>query len=188
MSGLMFMNGMIAAYIVKFIMKKLNCDFLLDDVLQSKITGWTSDYLVVCASMAVGFSVIGKWIVPMLVIVAVITAVTFFVCVYFGQRIGGNNDFERILGLYGTSTGTVPSGIALLRIVDPEFKTSTSVELGVMNLIMLLSTPVYIVLLGYASGSIPQNIVMIGLAVISVIYLVVLKVTKCWGKKSFEWK
>ena len=31
MSGLMFMNGMYAAYIVKFLMKKLKIDFLIED-------------------------------------------------------------------------------------------------------------------------------------------------------------
>ncbi len=187
-SGLMFMNGMIAAYIVKFIMKKLKLDFLQENVLQSKITGWTADYLVVCAFMAVGFSVIGEWIVPILVEAAVITVITFFVCFYFGQRFGGSNDFERTLGLYGTSTGTVPSGISLIRIIDPEFKTNTAVELGVMNIVMFCSTPVYIILLAMASKTISLPIAMAGLAVCCVIYLIALKLTKCWGKKSFLWK
>ena len=169
-------------------MKKLKLDFLQENVLQSKITGWTADYLVVCAFMAGGFSVIGEWIVPILVEAAVITVITFFVCFYFGQRFGGSNDFERTLGLYGTSTGTVPSGISLIRIIDPEFKTNTAVELGVMNIVMFCSTPVYIILLAMASKTITLPIAMAGLAVCCVIYLIALKVTKCWGKKSFSWK
>lgn len=188
MEGLMFMNGMFAAYIVKFLMKKLRIDFLQEDVLQSKITGWTADYLVVCAFMAVGIGVIGKWIVPILIECAVITVITFAVCFYFGQRFGGANDFERTLGLYGTSTGTVPSGIALVRIVDPEFKTATAVELGLMNMVMLLSTPVYILLLGLSAGQIGVPVVMGGLAALCIVYLILLKVTKTWGKKTYSWK
>lgn len=188
MSGLMFMNGMIAAYIVKFIMKKLKIDFLQEDVLQSKITGWTADYLVVCAFMAVGISVIQDWIVPIVIEAVLATLITFVVCFYFGQRIGGNNDFERTLGLYGTATGTVPTGIALVRIVDPEFRTNTAVELGVMNIVMFLSTPVYILLLAAASGSLSYTLTMVGLAVVCVLYLIILKVTKTWGKKTYSWK
>ena len=188
MSGLMFMNGMIAAYIVKFLMKKLNIDFLQEDVLQTKITGWTADYLVVCAFMAVGFQVLGSWVVPIIVESLIITVVTFIVCFYFGQRIGGSNDFERTLGLYGTSTGTVPTGIALVRIVDPEFKTSTAVELGLMNLVMLLSTPVYLVLLAMASGDLSTMIAMLILAGLCIVYLIVMKLTGTWGKKTFDWK
>lgn len=188
LSGMMFMNGMIAAYIVKAIMKKLKIDYLLDDGLQSKITGWTTDYLVVCAFMAVSFAIIGQWIIPILLECVLVTAVTFLVCFYFGQRFGGDNDFERTLGLYGTATGTVPTGIALIRIVDPNFKTNTAVELGLTNLVMMASTPVVIIMMLYAQGDLSENLTMIGLAVCSVLYLVLLKVTKSWGKKSFSWK
>ena len=163
-------------------------DFLQENVLQSKITGWTADYLVVCAFMAVSVNVIREWMLPIIAVVIVITAVTFTVCFYFGQRIGGSNDFERTLGLYGTCTGTVPSGIALVRIIDPEFKTTTGVELGAMNLVMLACTPIYIFILGYAAGSMTLNIVLAGLAGCVAVYLILLKLTKSWGKKSYLWK
>lgn len=188
MSSMMFMNGMYAAYIVKWIINKLHLDFLQENVLQSKITGWTADYLVVCAFMAVSVNIISKWIVPIIIVSVIITIVTFAVCFYFGQRIGGDNDFERTLGLYGTCTGTVPSGIALVRIVDPDFKTTTSVELGAMNLVMLACTPVYILILAYAAGSVTMSVTLIGLLICVLVYLVLLKITKLWGKKSYHWK
>lgn len=188
MSGMMFMNGMFAAYIVRGLMKKLKIDFLLENTLQTKITGWTADYLVVCAFMSVSVSVISKWLLPMSVVCVLTTIVTFFVCFYFGQRFGGSNDFERSLGLYGTCTGTVPSGVALVRIVDPDFKTSTSVELGACNLVMLASTPVYIIILALASGAIEMLPAIGGLAICCVAYLIALKVLKLWGKKTFSWK
>ncbi|MCH5249302.1 MAG: sodium:glutamate symporter [Lachnospiraceae bacterium] len=188
MSGMMFMNGMYAAYIMKFLLKKLKLDFLLENTLQSKITGWTADYLVVCAFMAVSVGIIKDWIVPILVVCIVTTVITAIVCFYFGQRFGGSNDFERTLGLYGTCTGTVPSGIALVRIVDPNFQTSTAVELGACNLVMMLSTPIYIILLALAAGSIGMPIALGGLAVCCVVYLIILKVSKIWGKPTFSWK
>lgn len=188
MSGMMFMNGMLAAYIVKWVMKKLKIDFLLQNVLQTKITGWTADYLVVCAFMAVSVNIIKQWMIPIMLTSLAIVAVTVLVCLYFGPRFGGSNDFERTLGLYGTCTGTVPSGVALVRIVDPEFKTTTSVELGACNLIMLACVPVYILILGLASGSFGYPMVLGGLVVLIIIYLIILKLTKTWGKKTFTWK
>ena len=187
MGGMMFMNGMYAAYIVKWLLKKLKLDFLLENTLQSKITGWTADYLVVCAFMAVSVSIISKWLIPIIVVALVITAVTFVVCFYFGRRFGGSNDFERTLGLSGTCTGTVPSGIALVRIVDPNFHTSTSVELGACNLVMMACTPVYIIVLALASGSMGMWPAIGGLALCCVAYLVILKVTKTWGKPTYNW-
>ena len=188
MGGMMFMNGMYAAYIVKLLMKGFHLDFLMENTLQSKITGWTADYLVVCAFMAVSVRVIRKWIVPILVVCIVVAVVTFFVCCYFGQRFGGTNDFERTLGLYGTCTGTVPSGIAIVRIVDPDFKTTTSIELGACNLVMMASTPVYLIILAYASGTLNKWNTIVGLMFCCICYLVILKLTKTWGKKTFDWK
>ena len=188
MSGMMFMNGMYAAYLVKWLMKCLKIDFLQESTLQSKITGWTADYLVVCAFMAVSVSIIHKWLTPILFVSFLTTLVTMAVCFYFGQRIGGSNDFERTLGIYGTCTGTVPSGISLIRIVDPNFQTATAVELGACNLVMLASTPVYILILALASGSISLIQTMAGLTTCAAGYLAALKITKSWGRKTYSWR
>lgn len=188
MSSMMFMNGMYAAYIIKFVMKKLKLDFLLENTLQNKITGWTSDFLVVCAFMSVSLKIIQAWAVPIIIVAVSMTVVTFLVCFYFGQRFGGDNDFERTLGIYGTCTGTVPTGVALVRIVDPCFKTTTSIELGACNLVMMASTPVYILILGYAAGSLGKEVVLLGLGICVLVYMVILKVFRCWGKKTFSWK
>lgn len=187
MSSMMFMNGMYAAYIIKFIMKKLHLHFLQENVLQNKITGWTADYLVVCSFMAISVSVIRQWLSIIVIISLAITAVTFLVCFYFGRRIGEEHDFERTLGLYGMCTGTVPSGIAIVRIVDPDFHTTTAIELGACNLVMLASTPVYLIVLAMASGTIKVETAIGGLAICVVLYLIILKVTKCWGKTTFDW-
>ena len=107
---------------------------------------------------------------------------------YFGQRFGGVNDFERTLGLYGTCTGTVPSGVTLVRIVDPDFKTTTSVELGACNLVMIASTPVYIIILALVSGSMEMLSAVAALMVCAIIYLILLKAVGLWGKKTYSWR
>lgn len=57
-----------------------------------------------------------------------------------------------------------------------------------MNLIMYFNTPVYVLLLGYVSGEIAP-IAMAGILVaFSVGFLLVLKLTGCWGKPGFSWK
>ena len=101
MSSLMFLNGMYAAWIVKFIMKKLKLTFLLDDDMQNKITGWSTDFLIVCSLMSVSLKIVGKWMISIVAVSAVVTVVSALLCFYFGQRIGTSDDFEKTLGLYG---------------------------------------------------------------------------------------
>ena len=188
-SSLMFLNGMYAAYIVKFIMKKLGIDYFLNDDLQNKITGWSADYLVVCSFMAVSIKVISKWLVPIFAIAAVCACVSAVVCFYFGKRTGSSYDFERTLGLFGMATGTAPSGISLIRIVDPDFKTTAAVELGASNpFCNVFNIPVYIMILGYAAGSFTYTTTIAVLAGMMLVFLIVLKATGCWGKKTYTLK
>ena len=188
MSSMMFMNGMYAAYIIKWFIKKLKIEFMQENILQGKITGLTSDYLVICSFMAITVNIIHKWLIPILVVSLAIIIITFIICFYFGCRIGGDNDFERTLGIYGTCTGTVPSGISLIRLIDPNFKTTASIELGASNLIMFFSTPVYIIILACASGNITFSYAILGLFVCVIIYLISLKTTKSWGRKTYDRK
>ena len=186
LGSMMFMNGMIAAYIVRFIMKKLKIDYLIENTLQSKITGWSSDFLVVCAFMAVSVQIIWQWVIPILVVCLVTTAVTFIVCYYFCSRFGGSNDFERTLALYGTCCGTVPSGVSLVRIVDPNFHTSTAVELGACNLIMMLCAPIYFVILLLSNGTFGMMLTLGCLTACIVVYLILLKILRLWNKPTYK--
>lgn len=87
--------------------------------------------------MAIQVGIIGNWIVPILLASVASGIVTFFICLFFGERLGSDHDFERVLGVFGTSTGTTPSGVSLLRMVDPKLQTSTGAELGMMNMAMI---------------------------------------------------
>ncbi len=187
-SAMMFMWGMFGANIAKAVMRKLGIDYLIDDQLQSHITGFFSDYLVTCAFMAIQVSIIGKWLIPILVISTATTAVTFFVTSYFGARLGSDHDFERMLGVYGTSTGTTPSGVSLLRIVDPSLSTDTAAELGIMNGVMILSTPtmIFITLTGLKIVTLP--IACAGMFASIFIYLLLLKILGVWQKPTFSFK
>lgn len=187
-SEMLFFWGMISGYLVKFIMVKFKIEHLINIQLQGRITGWTSDYLVVCAFMAIHINTLGKWIIPILIECIVCTALVFLICVYFGERLGSDYDFERILGLYGTCTGTTPSGIALLRIVDPKLKTSTPEELGMMNIVSICSTPtmIFITLAGLQTISLFTAIIGISLCV--VMYILFMKIFRVWNKPTFTLK
>lgn len=80
-SAMLFMWGMFAAYIVKAIMRKLKIDYLINNAFQSRITGFLSDYLVVCSFMAIQISVIGKWIIPIIVVSVVGTVLLYMILV-----------------------------------------------------------------------------------------------------------
>lgn len=186
LSGLVFMSGMICATIVRMVMDKCKISYLLNDALLSKFTGFMTDFLIVFAFMAVQLSVVQKWMVPLAIECVIVSLVSLSVCLFFGCRMGGSNDFERTLGVFGACSGTTPNGIALIRIVDPKMKTPSIMELGLMN----LPGTVYLafagtVILGAASGAY-SYLVTIGLLLIMAVGMLTLAfMTKSFGKRTY---
>lgn len=188
LAAMLFLWGLVAAYIVKSILQKFRISYLLDNVFLSHITGFLSDYLIICAFMSIQLNILGKYIFPILIISILSAIITLIISMYFGARFGSDHDFERILGLYGTSTGTIPSGISLIRIVDPYLSTSTVVELGMMNLAMMFSTPVMIFITLAGMHKISICIAIGGIVLSILFYFIILKISRGWNQPSFYFK
>lgn len=134
--GFFFFIGMVTAFLVRISMKKLKIDHLIDSGLQRRITGFAVNYLIVSTVMATQVVVIWKYIIPISIIAVISGFTTTFMVIFWGRRLWSYN-IERSVTIYGTVTGTVSSGLLLLRIVDPEFKTLVAVESGLINLFMV---------------------------------------------------
>ena len=134
--GFFFFIGLVIAFLVKIGVQKSGAGHLLDGGVQRRITGWSVDYLIVATIMAIQLVVVWKFIVPIAAMTLACGIATTIITVYLGRRLWSYN-LERMVAIYGVVTGTISSGLLLLRIVDPEFKTPVAVEIGIMNLFML---------------------------------------------------
>lgn len=181
-ANMTFLWGMFAAMIVKKILQKLKINYLLSDVLMGRMTGWMSDFIVVGAFMSIKMTVIGDWLVPIIIICIVEAVLTFGICYYFGRRLGSDYDFERVLGLYGICTGTAPSGVALVRMVDSRLETPVASELGMMNMFMLLSTPATIAVTLLGTKVITGTTAVAIMFGSCVVLLIIMKIFRLWGK------
>lgn len=184
LSAMTFFWGMIAASIIKVVLRTIKVDYILDDRILSSLTGFLTDFTVVAAFMSVKLKVLGAYLIPIVVISAVCSLLAFFVSLYFGARMGSDHDFERILGLYGTSTGTVSSGVSLIRIIDPTLQTTTAVELGGINMVGILSAPVITFLSLAGLGKLLLWVALGGIAISVIIDFAVLKISGGWNKEA----
>lgn len=188
MAGMTFFVGLLVAYLVKWVMVKLNVKQYHNDILQARITGFATDFLIVGAFMAVQMTVIGKWIVPILIFTLIIGALTLACSMYWGPRLGGNCNFERTLGLWGCLTGTCPSGIALIRIADPNLRTTAASEMGGMNAFMIFSGLIPPMVIEFTLGHMGIIPVLGACFATFAICTIALKLTGCWKKPSFNFK
>lgn len=184
-SGMMFMNGLFAAYFLRWVLRKVKVEHLLDRQMQAKLTGFTTDYVVVASFMAVQAAVVAAWLVPILVTVVVITAITVVLVFVIGQRYGSDHDFERTMGMYGTLTGTTPTGLALVRILDPRMRTTTMAEMGLMNLPELLYLPAMLTISAAFAGEMGMAGSLAIIAALAVAYSVIMLLTRSFSKRTW---
>jgi len=134
--GFFFFLGLCIAYVVKLVIEKMGAGHLLDAGIQRRLTGWSVDYLIVSTIMAIQLVVVWKFILPIAVMALTCGISTTILTIYLGKRLWSHN-LERMVAIYGVVTGTVSSGLLLLRIVDPEFRSPVAMEIGIMNLFMI---------------------------------------------------
>jgi len=134
--GFFFFFGLIISVLMRWIMDLLGIGYLIDSGLQKRITGWSVDYLIVATIPAIQIAIVWQFALPIMFIALVNGLLTTLVVLFLGRRLLSEN-LERMVAIFGTVTGTVSCGLLLLRIVDPEFKTSVAIELAMMNIFVL---------------------------------------------------
>lgn len=132
--GMMFFWGMFAAMGFRKFLSAIKADHMLDNATSRRITGLCVDFMIASVFMSIEVAAIKAYIVPMVIIVLLGVFVTFCCILWFGRRLP-ELGFERTLVTFGTCTGTVATGLLLLRIVDPDFKTTVATEAGMYNVV-----------------------------------------------------
>ena len=185
MWGFFFFFGMAIGLIIRWLMGKIGVGHLIDPGIQRRITGWAVDFLIVSTVMAIQIVVVWKYILPITLACVISGVLTTLIIVYLGSRLDTLN-LERTVAIYGTCTGTVSSGLLLLRIVDPDFKTPVAIEIGLMNVIVV---PIIVGCMLLVNAPVWWNwsvgLTCLVFAGILALCLALIKMLKLWGAPKF---
>jgi len=183
--GFFFFYGMLSGIVIKVIMGRLGAGYLLNPTTQTRITGFSVDILVAATLISVELSVVWDNIVALLIITILGGIWTTWMVFYFGRRMNVLG-FERMCVQYGVNTGMVSTGLLLLRVVDPEYKTGVALETGLYSIFatpFILSVMLVIV---YAPKWGLNIYHQMGIyAGVFVVALLLMKIFRVWGKKAW---
>jgi ESS family glutamate:Na+ symporter len=183
--GFFFFVGLLVSILVRTVIIKIGYGHMVDPGVQRRITGWSVDFLIVATVMAVQPAIVWQYALPIGTISLVVGVLTTIGIVYLGNRLWALN-IERMVGIYGICTGTASSGLLLVRVVDPEFRTTAAMELGfqaifssvpVLSSMLLVSAPLI--------WNWSMEFTLAVFAVLMLVFLALLKILKFWGKKRF---
>lgn len=183
--GFFFFFGMLSGIVIKVIMGRVGAGYLLNPTTQTRITGFSVDILVTATLISVRLSVVWDNIVALLIITIVGGIWTTFMVFYFGRRMNVLG-FERMCVQYGVNTGTVSTGLLLLRVVDPQYKTGVALETGLYSIFampFILGVMLVIVFSpGWGLTIYQQMGIYAGFFVLA---LLLMKIFRVWGKKAW---
>ncbi|MFC7404622.1 sodium/glutamate symporter [Georgenia alba] len=110
---------------------------LVDGESLRSISGTATDVLVVCGIASIVPSLVaGHWL-ALVILFAVGLALCLALGIGLAPRMVGENWFEKQIFTWGWATGSVSTGIALLRIVDPRMRSRTLEDFAIAYLPVL---------------------------------------------------
>lgn len=151
-------NGIIGALIIWPLMKKTKTDEYLDRKTINNIAGLCLEIVIVSAIGTLKLSVLGSFIIPIIIMSVVCLGVTLMICLWLPKKISKESWFEKCVTQFGQASGAVPTGLALLRCVDPHNNTSVTDSVGVQNSLM---SPFYTIMSAVGPMILMANLVSI---------------------------
>ncbi len=126
--GISFIFAAMLGLGAKRMIHRAGLDYLLDDKSLTRIAGLSVDLLVAGALGAISLVVVQQYWAPILVVAAVAAVAVGLSVPWICSRLFRDHAFERMLLVFGVSTGTLTTGLALLRVVDPDFETPVGTD------------------------------------------------------------
>lgn len=184
--GFNFIIGAVYALCMRSILdflkaKKVMVRSYASNYLLQRISGGSFDFMVTASIAAISVAVLKEYLIPTVLITSLGGLITIFYINFMCKKIFKVHLLENIVAFYGMLTGTISTGLALLREVDPEFNSGAARNLvlgsGVgmflgFPLMLLLNVPI----MGYVNNQpIFYLYALIGLLAYFVVLMVLLR-------------
>ena len=150
--GVNFIFSMFAASLLRLVIRRTGIDYTIDNGTLNRINGLSVDLTVTACLAGISLTALAAYYVPVIILILVGIVITCFILPWYSSRIYSDHAFFRMLVLFGTATGTLPTGLSLLRVVDPDFETPAAQDYAyasglvfvfVFPLILFVNLPAY---------------------------------------------
>ncbi len=174
--GFNFITGSVVAMGLRSVLHKLRKKKIMsrqyqNNYLLNRISGLAFDLMIVAGIASINMEDLSGLLVPFLILAVLGAVVTYFFVRRLCQRLTPDFAEESFVAMYGMLTGTISSGILLLRQIDPLYKTPAADQLVIGSGTAILFGAPMLLLIGFA----PQSDLLLGLTIVlCVVYLALL--------------
>ena len=185
--GFNFIFGSLFAVLTQKILSKFRKIRLMrmqyqNNYLLSRISGLFFDVMIICGIASIDFEDLkGLWI-PFAFTCIIGGVVTFLHIKFFCKRIYKGYEEEGFLSMFGMLTGTISSGILLVREIDPDFKTPAANNLVSGSGVAIAFGAPMLILISMAPKSTASTFIVLGL--LAVYYFILCGIMLVKSKKT----
>lgn len=185
--GFNFMIGSGLAIALRSILKGLKATKFMtrqyqNNYLLSRISGLAFDIMIVAGIGSIEIdNLTGLWL-PFILMSIAGAVVTLWHLKYVCKKVYGDYYYEGLLSMYGMMTGTISSGILLLREIDPQLETPAANNLVIGSSFAILLAAPLLVLVSLAPKSTLMTFAT--LVLLTIYYFILLVIVKHKGKKK----
>ena len=181
--GFNFIIGSALAILLRVILEKLKKKGAIkrryqDNYLLNRISGAFFDIMIVAGIACIDIEDIRGLVLPFVLLVIAGTITTWIHLSIVCKAVYKDYYYEGLISMYGMMTGTISSGILLVREIDPQLETPAANNLVIGSSFgILLGAPV-LVLVGLATKSNAMCFAVIGIALVywAILDLIIFKV------------
>jgi ESS family glutamate:Na+ symporter len=117
---------MLGGLLIQILESKFDKHRLIDEGLMKRIQNTALDFLIVAAIATIKLDVVAEGIVPLLILAALGISWNVICLLFLAPRVFKAAWFERAIAELGQSMGVTASGLLLLRVADPGYKTEAA--------------------------------------------------------------
>ena len=171
--GFNFIIGSMVAILCRTVFNQLRSKKIMNhqyqnNYLLSRMSGLAFDLMIVAGIAGINIDDLSGYWLPFILMAVLGAIVTYFYLIYMCKKLYPDYAYEGFFSMYGMLTGTISSGVLLLREIDPDFETPAANNLVTGSSFGIVFGAPVLLLVSYA----PQNVWMTFLLII--IYLIAL--------------
>lgn len=151
-----------------------------NNYLLSRISGFLFDIMIICGIASINIDDLEGYWVPFILMAVAGGFVTFFFLRFMSDKLYKGYEHEGFFSMYGMLTGTISSGVLLLREIDPQMKTPAANNLITGSSFAVAFGAPMLILVSIAPKSDNMTLISFGLAIVylAALLLFIFKVGK----------
>ena len=154
-----------------------------NNYLLSRLSGLAFDFMIVAGIASINIEDLSGYWIPFLLMAVLGGVVTWLYLRYMCARLYPGYEYEGFLSMFGMLTGTISSGVLLLREIDPELKTPASNNLVIGSSFGIIFGIPMLLVISFAAKSDVAVFLVLGF-VLLYLALLLLFIFKAGNKKK----